>query len=54
VIEPGGPPSVMLHHALRNGIVDEARAMITRAFVIEPADRPAPPVRESRILEVLR
>jgi hypothetical protein len=28
--------------------------MIEAAFVIEPADRPAPPVRSSRVLEVLR
>ncbi len=56
VIEPGGPPSVMLHHSLapEDGRVAEARAMIENAFVIQPADHPAPPVRASRILEVIR
>jgi pyrimidine-nucleoside phosphorylase len=56
VIEAGAPPSVMLHHSLspEDGRVAEARAMIEAAFVIEPADRPAPHVRASRILEVIR
>jgi len=27
--------------------------MITEAFVIQPADQPAPPVRASRVLEVI-
>jgi pyrimidine-nucleoside phosphorylase len=56
VIEAGGPPSVMLHHSFPqgDGRIAEARAMIENAFVIEPADRPAPPVRASRILEVIR
>ncbi len=56
VIEPGAPPQVMLHHSLapEDGRVAEARAMIQDAFVIEPADRPAPHVRASRILEVIR
>jgi pyrimidine-nucleoside phosphorylase len=56
VIEPGAAPQVMLHHSLPpgDGRVAEARAMIERAFVIEPADRPAPAVRASRILEVIR
>jgi pyrimidine-nucleoside phosphorylase len=56
VIEPGAPPSVMLHHSLspEDGRVAEARAMIEAAFVIEPTDRPAPELRTSRILEVIR
>jgi thymidine phosphorylase len=55
VIEPGAAPQIMLHHGLPpgDGRVAQARAMIERAFVIEPADRPAPPVRASRILEIL-
>ncbi len=56
VIEPGAHPQIMLHHSLSpgDGRLAEARAMIEGAFVIEPADRPAPPVRSSRILEVIR
>ena len=56
VIEPGAPPQITLHHGMppEDGRVAEARAMITAAFVIEPADRPAPPLRTSRILEVIR
>jgi pyrimidine-nucleoside phosphorylase len=56
VIEPGAPPQIMLHHSLSpgDGRLADARAMIERAFVIEPADRPAPPIRTSRILEVIR
>jgi pyrimidine-nucleoside phosphorylase len=56
VIEPGAPPQIVLHHGLdpEDGRVAEARAMIEAAFVIEPADRPAPLVRASRILEVIR
>ncbi|MDB4963722.1 MAG: pyrimidine-nucleoside phosphorylase [Myxococcales bacterium] len=56
VIEPGAHPQIMLHHSLPpgDGRVAEARAMIEAAFVIEPADRPAPPLRTSRILEVIR
>ncbi|MGE0551621.1 MAG: thymidine phosphorylase [Kofleriaceae bacterium] len=55
LIEPGSPPQIVLHHSLASGDgrLAEARAMITSAFVIEPADRPAPP-DGSRILEVLR
>ena len=54
-IEAGAPPQIMLHHSLAEaGRVAEARAMIEAAFVIEPLDRPAPAVRSSRILEVLR
>jgi pyrimidine-nucleoside phosphorylase len=53
VIEPGGPPSVVLHHSLINGRVAEARAMIEKAFVIAPPDTHVD-VRPSRILEVLR
>ena len=56
VIEAGGPPSVMLQHSLPAGDsrLAEARAMIERAFVIQPADMPAPTLRASRILEVIR
>jgi len=56
VIEPGAAPQVVLHHDLApgDGRLAEARAMIEGAFVIEPADRPAPPPRASRVLEVLR
>ena len=56
VIERDAPPQIMLHHSLapEDGRVAEARAMILDAVVIEPADRPAPPVRASRILEVIR
>ncbi len=59
VIEPGAAPQIMLHHNLaatgaEAGRLAEARAMIAAAFVIEPADRPAPPLRASRILEVIR
>jgi pyrimidine-nucleoside phosphorylase len=56
VIEAGGPPSVMLQHSLSAGDsrLAEARAMIERAFVIQPADQPAPAIRGSRILEVIR
>jgi pyrimidine-nucleoside phosphorylase len=59
VIEIAGPPSVMLHHSLtpEDSRVAEARAMIEAAFVIQPLDssaQPAPAVRDSRILEVIR
>ncbi|HEY4177728.1 MAG TPA: thymidine phosphorylase [Kofleriaceae bacterium] len=56
VIAADGPPSVMLQHSLPTGDarLTEARAMITKAFTIAPADAPAPPVRASRILEVIR
>ncbi len=56
VIEPGAAPQIMLHHNLPAGDarIDQARALIERAFELEPADRPAPPVRTSRVLEVLR
>jgi pyrimidine-nucleoside phosphorylase len=56
VIEAGGPPSVMLQHSLSAGDsrLAEARAMIERAFVMQPADQPAPALRGSRILEVIR
>jgi len=55
VIEPGAPPQIILQHSLPpgDGRVAEARAMIERAFVIEPPDRPAPPLRASRVLEVI-
>jgi pyrimidine-nucleoside phosphorylase len=56
VIEPGAAPQITLHHSLppEDSRLAEARAMIERAFVIEPADRPAPALRTSRILEVIR
>ncbi|HEY6035325.1 MAG TPA: thymidine phosphorylase [Kofleriaceae bacterium] len=56
VIEPGAPPQIQMHHGLspEDGRVQEARAMIENAFVIESADKPAPALRTSRILEVLR
>jgi pyrimidine-nucleoside phosphorylase len=56
LIEAGGPPSVMLHHSFPSGDgrIAEARAMIEGAFVIQPADQPAPAIRSSRILEVIR
>ena len=56
VIESGAPPQIVLHHSLpsSDARVAEARAMIERAFVIEPVDRPAPPARETRILDVIR
>jgi len=57
VIAHDAPPQVMLHHSLspQDGRLAEARAMITNAFVMQPADdQPAPPVRSSRILEVIR
>ncbi|MDX2090076.1 MAG: thymidine phosphorylase [Kofleriaceae bacterium] len=56
VIEAGAPPQVMLHHSLSpsDARLAQARAMITDAFVIQAADNPAPPVRTSRILEVIR
>jgi thymidine phosphorylase len=55
VIEPGAAPQVCLHHSLPPGDarIAQARGMIERAFVIQPADQPAPPVRASRILEVM-
>jgi len=56
VIAPDAPPQIMLHHSLPEGDarVADARAMIEKAFVIAPVDAPAPPVRSSRILEVIR
>jgi pyrimidine-nucleoside phosphorylase len=55
VIEVGAAPQIMLHHNVtESGRVAEARAMIENAFVIEPPDVPAAPVRSSRILEVIR
>jgi pyrimidine-nucleoside phosphorylase len=56
VIEAGAPPQIVMHHAMppEDGRVTRARAMIEAAFVIVPPDRPAPPARTSRILEVIR
>jgi pyrimidine-nucleoside phosphorylase len=56
LVERGGPPQVILCHDLSPGDprLAEARAMVERAFVIEPPDAPAAPPPGSRILEVLR
>ncbi|MGE5181686.1 MAG: thymidine phosphorylase [Acidobacteriota bacterium] len=56
LIEPGAAPQLVLCHSLSQGDarLAEARDMIERAIVIEPADRPAPLPRTSRILEVIR
>jgi pyrimidine-nucleoside phosphorylase len=56
IIEPGAHPQIVLHHGLApgDGRLGEARAMIERAFVIQAADLPAPSIRSSRILEVIR
>jgi pyrimidine-nucleoside phosphorylase len=56
VIENDAPPQIILQHSMapEDGRVAEARAMIEAAFVIAPVDSPAPPVRTSRILEVIR
>jgi pyrimidine-nucleoside phosphorylase len=56
VIEAGAPPQIVLHHGLApgDGRLAEARAMIERAFVIDPAENPAPSLRASRVLEVIR
>jgi pyrimidine-nucleoside phosphorylase len=56
VIADDAPPQVIMQHSLspEDGRVAEARAMIENAFVIQPADSPAPSVRSSRILEVIR
>ena len=56
VVEPGAPPQIMLHHSLapEDGRLAEARAMIATAFVMQPIDQPAPALRTSRVLEVIR
>jgi pyrimidine-nucleoside phosphorylase len=56
VIASDAPPQIIMQHSREpeDGRVAEARAMIENAFVIEPADKPAAPVRTSRILEVIR
>lgn len=55
VIEPGAPPQIVLHHSLTDpALLAQASAMIERAFAIQPADAPAPPIRTSRVLEVSR
>nr|HEX4318224.1 thymidine phosphorylase [Kofleriaceae bacterium] len=50
-----GAKHVVMHHDLAPGDarVAEARAMIERAFVIAPVDAPAPPLRATRVLEVI-
>jgi len=54
-VEPGAPPQVILCHNLAagDGRLDEARAMIEGAFVIQPADQLYEAPGASRILEVL-
>jgi thymidine phosphorylase len=56
VIAPDAYPTIMLHHSLpaTDARLADARAMIAKAFVIEPAENPAPALRSSRILEVIR
>ena len=56
VVQNDAPPQIILQHSMppEDGRVAEARAMIEAAFVISPVDSPAPPVRTSRILEVIR
>ncbi|HEX4418660.1 MAG TPA: thymidine phosphorylase [Kofleriaceae bacterium] len=55
-IEPGAPPQVILCHNLAAGDarLAEARAMIERAFEIQPADQPFTEPPASRVLEVIR
>lgn len=55
VIAANAPPQIVLHHNLSDAArVADATAMIERAFAIEPTDAPAPPVRTSRVLDVIR
>ncbi|MEO8842909.1 MAG: thymidine phosphorylase [Kofleriaceae bacterium] len=56
IVEHDAPPQITLHHSLapEDGRVAEARAMIERAFVIQPADQSLLPPRTTRILEVIR
>ncbi|HMG24465.1 MAG TPA: thymidine phosphorylase [Kofleriaceae bacterium] len=65
LVEPGGPPQVILCHDLAGGDarIAEARALIEGAFTLAPPDAPShpPPHRSpsapapgSRILEILR
>ncbi|HET7501616.1 MAG TPA: thymidine phosphorylase [Kofleriaceae bacterium] len=57
LVEPGAPPQIILCHNLAPGDarVTEARAMIERAFTIEPADAaPGAEPPASRVLEVIR
>lgn len=55
LIEANAPPQIVLHHNLTDSArVAEASAMIERAFSIESPDRPAPPVRATRVVEVMR
>ena len=55
-IEPGAPPQVIVCHDLAPGDarLAEARALIERAFVLQPADLPYIEPLASRILEVIR
>jgi len=65
LVEPGGPPQVILCHGLAPGDarLAEARALIERAFTLEPPGAPSHPPPHgspaaagsgSRILEILR
>jgi thymidine phosphorylase len=56
LVEPGAPPQVILCHDLApgDGRLAEARAMVERAFVLDPPDAPPAPPPGSRILEILR
>ena len=59
VIEPDGPPQIVMHHSMppSDPRVAEARAMIERAFSVRHGaanDGPELLVRASRVLEVIR
>jgi pyrimidine-nucleoside phosphorylase len=56
LIEPGAPPQIILCHSIAPGDarIAEARAMIERAFAIQPPDQPYAEPPASRILEVIR
>jgi len=55
IVEPGAAPQIWIHHSLspQDGRLAEARAMISRAFVIDQ-DLTAAPPPATRILEVIR
>ncbi|HEX3765223.1 MAG TPA: thymidine phosphorylase, partial [Kofleriaceae bacterium] len=56
LVEPGGPPQVILYHGLPPGDarLAEARALIEGAFTIDRSSGPPPAPLGSRILEILR
>jgi pyrimidine-nucleoside phosphorylase len=56
LVEPGGPPQVILCHNLAPGDrrLAQARALIEAAFAIQPAGQPVAEPAASRILEVIR